>query len=38
MGALGDIDSTSKPGGRPRTTNIRVAINAILYLLCTGCL
>ena len=33
MGALGDIDSSSKPGGHSRTTNIREAINAILYLL-----
>ena len=27
----------AKPGGRPRTTNMRKAINAILYLLRTGC-
>ena len=27
----------AKPGGRPRTTNMRAAINAILYLLRTGC-
>ena len=27
----------AKPGGRPRTTNMREAINAILYLLRTGC-
>ena len=26
-----------KPGGRPRTTNMREVINAILYLLRTGC-
>lgn len=26
-----------KPGGRPRGTNMREAINAILYLLRTGC-
>ena len=25
------------PGGRPRQTNMRVAMNAILYLLRTGC-
>jgi transposase len=28
----------AKPGGRPRTTNMREAINAILYLLRPGCL
>ena len=27
----------AKPGGRPRTTNMRAAINAILYLRRTGC-
>ena len=27
----------AKSGGRPRTTNMRVAINAIFYLLRTGC-
>jgi len=27
----------AKPGGRPRTTNMREAINAILYLPRTGC-
>ncbi len=27
----------AKPGGRPRTTNMREAINAILYILRTGC-
>lgn len=27
----------AKPGGRPRTTDMREAINAILYLLRTGC-
>ena len=26
-----------KPGGRPRETNIREVINAIFYLLRTGC-
>ncbi|MBI5155060.1 IS5 family transposase [Candidatus Poribacteria bacterium] len=26
-----------KPGGRPRTTNVREVVNAILYLLRTGC-
>jgi putative transposase len=28
---------TAKHGGRPRKTNMRAAINAILYLLRTGC-
>jgi putative transposase len=27
----------ARPGGRPRTTNIRAVINAIFYLLRTGC-
>src|ERR1019366_628270 len=27
----------AKPGGRPRETNMREAMNAILYLLRTGC-
>jgi len=27
----------AKPGGRPRTTDIREAVNAILYLVRTGC-
>ena len=27
----------AKPGGRPRKTEMRAAINAILYLLRTGC-
>ncbi|MGI8746490.1 MAG: transposase [Bryobacteraceae bacterium] len=25
------------PGGRPRTTDIRAVVNAIFYLLRTGC-
>jgi Putative transposase of IS4/5 family (DUF4096) len=28
----------AKRGGRPRTTNMREVVNAILYLLGTGCL
>ncbi len=28
----------AKPGGRPRTVDIRMVINAIFYVLCTGCL
>jgi hypothetical protein len=27
----------AKPGGRPRKTDMRVAMNAIFYLLRTGC-
>ena len=27
----------ARPGGRPRTTNMRAVINAIFYLLRTGC-
>ena len=27
----------AKPGGRPRTVDIRMVINAIFYVLCTGC-
>jgi transposase len=27
----------AKPGGRPRKTNMRAAVNAIFYLLRTGC-
>jgi putative transposase len=27
----------AKPGGRPRTTNMREVLNAIFYLLKTGC-
>src|SRR5271163_2283401 len=27
----------ARPGGRPRTTNLRSALNAIFYLLRTGC-
>jgi len=27
----------ARPGGRPRTTNIRAVVNAIFYLLRTGC-
>ncbi len=37
MGASGTVNPPSKPGGRPRKTNMREAINAILYLLRTGC-
>ncbi len=27
----------AKPGGRPRTTNMRTLLNAILYIVRTGC-
>ena len=27
----------ARPGGRPRTTDLRSVVNAILYLLRTGC-
>src|ERR1700723_3668439 len=27
----------ARPGGRPRTTNLRAILNAIFYLLRTGC-
>jgi transposase len=27
----------AKPGGRPRTTDMREVLNAILYILCAGC-
>jgi len=31
---LGD----AKPGGRPRTTNLREVLNALFYLVRSGCL
>jgi putative transposase len=27
----------ARPGGRPRSTNIRAVVNAVFYLLRTGC-
>jgi len=36
-GRLEPLIPAAKPGGRPRTTNMREAINAILYLPRTGC-
>ena len=27
----------ARPGGRPRTTNLRAVLNAIFYLMRTGC-
>ena len=35
-GVLGPLVPDATPGGRPRTTNMRSALNAILYLLRTG--
>jgi putative transposase len=34
---LAPLLPTARPGGRPRTTDIRAVINAIFYLLRTGC-
>lgn len=34
---IGPLIPPAKPGGNDRTTNIREVINAILYLLRTGC-
>ena len=34
---LGPLIPAAKPGGRPRKTDMRAAMNAILYLLRTGC-
>lgn len=34
---LAPLIPAAKPGGRPRQTDMRAAINAILYLLRTGC-
>ena len=35
--AAGAADPRAKPGGRPRKTDMRAAMNAILYILRTGC-
>src|SRR4051794_7858245 len=34
---LGPLIPDAKPGGRPRKTDMRSAMNAIFYLLRTGC-
>lgn len=34
---LGPLIPDAKPGGRPRKTDMRAAMDAILYLLRTGC-
>ena len=36
-GRLEPLIPAAKPGGRPRATDMRQAMNAILYLLRTGC-
>ena len=37
MARLAPLIPDAKPGGRPRKTEMRSAMNAILYLLRTGC-
>ena len=37
VGAVGANDPAARPGGPPRKTDMRAAMNAILYLLRTGC-
>ncbi len=34
---IGPMQPAAKPGGRGRTTALREVLNAILYLLRTGC-
>lgn len=34
---IADLLPPAKPGGRPRTVNIIEVLNAIFYVLCTGC-
>src|SRR5467141_3961149 len=34
---VGPVLPAARPVGRPRTTNIRAVLNAIFYLLRTGC-
>src|ERR1700756_448284 len=34
---VGPVLPAARPVGRPRTTNLRAVLNAILYLLRTGC-
>ena len=36
-GLLEALLPPAKPGGRPRSVNLRQVLNAILYILCTGC-
>ena len=34
---VGPVLPAARPVGRPRTTNLRAVLNAIFYLLRTGC-
>ena len=34
---LSDLIPAAKPGGRPRTQNMRMVVNAIVYVLRSGC-
>jgi len=34
---LSDLIPEAKPGGRPRSVDMRAVLNAIFYILCTGC-
>jgi hypothetical protein len=36
-GPAGEKSLTGKPGGRPRSIDVRAVVNAIFYLLRTGC-
>ena len=37
MGAGGSVDPSGQARGRPRTVNVREVLNAIFYVLWTGC-
>jgi transposase len=37
VGAADTLIADASPGGRPRKTDMRAAMNAIFYLLRTGC-
>jgi putative transposase len=34
---LSELIPSAKPGGRPRQVDMQAVVNAILYILCTGC-
>ncbi len=34
---LSGVIPAAKPGGRPRSVNMRAVVNAIFYILCAGC-
>jgi len=34
---VGPLLPAAKPGGRPRAVDLREVLNAILYVICTGC-